>query len=94
MGQIIDMSIGGWRKRWYHKLFQCATYWRFWKPYPFRCPVCNKGYRCYWDGNDVNHLIDVCNGCAPYQRVLEKSTIPVQLQNPAPPQRATMKEER
>lgn len=72
MGMVMEMSLG-WKKRWCHKLFQCATYWKFWTKKPFHCPVCGHGYRCYWDGNDVNHLINVCKRCYPVQYMLEKS---------------------
>ena len=50
-------------KRWLHKLFACPTFWRL-KPF-FRCPRCNRGMRCYWDGNDITgHGTDYCNACA------------------------------
>jgi hypothetical protein len=48
---------------WKHKLFNCPTFWRL-KPF-YHCPSCNKGMRCYWDGNDVaGHGIDYCDKCA------------------------------
>jgi hypothetical protein len=46
----------------WHYLFKCPTFWRL-RPF-FHCPVCGQGYRCYWDGNDVNGKINVCNRCA------------------------------
>lgn len=52
-------------KRIYHKLFHCPTFWKL-KP-TFYCPICGKGYRCYWDGNDSpgnTKLKDVCDKCA------------------------------
>ena len=46
-----------------HKLFGCPTFWSI-KP-AFKCPICGKKYRCYWDGNDIDgHGIDICNECA------------------------------
>ena len=50
-------------KRWLHKLFQCPTFWEI--KYHFHCPECGKGYRCYWEGNDVLGVgIDFCDDCA------------------------------
>ncbi|KKM03519.1 hypothetical protein LCGC14_1773630 [marine sediment metagenome] len=50
-------------QRIYHKLFNCPTFWSI-KPF-YRCPRCNKGMRCYWDGNDIKgHGINFCNTCA------------------------------
>ena len=49
-------------KRLLHKLFKCPTFWSI-KP-AFHCPICGKGYRCYWDGNDVEDVgTDICNDC-------------------------------
>lgn len=46
-----------------HKLFGCPTFWQL-LPF-FHCPRCGKGYRCYWDGNDVaGHGKDYCTPCA------------------------------
>ncbi len=45
-----------------HYLFECPTFWKI-KP-KFKCPVCGKKYRCYWDGNDIGGLTDVCKSCA------------------------------
>ena len=51
-----------WR-RLFHKLFKCPTFWEL-KPH-FKCPLCGKTYRCYWDGNDVIGVgIDLCDKCA------------------------------
>lgn len=51
-----------WLKQWCHKLFKCPTFWQL-KPF-FHCPGCGKGYRCYWEGNDVAGLgIDYCDEC-------------------------------
>lgn len=48
--------------RWFHRLFKCPTFWQI-KP-RFTCPICGGGYRCYWDGNDVDgHGVDICNPC-------------------------------
>jgi len=56
-------SNHGFWHRFRHKLFKCPTFWRF-KP-SFHCPICGKGYNCYWDGNDIEDVgIDVCNKCA------------------------------
>ena len=49
-------------KRIKHYLFECPTFWEL-KP-RFKCPVCGKKYRCYWDGNDIGGKIDVCCKCA------------------------------
>jgi hypothetical protein len=49
-------------KRLWHLLFECPTFWSFTPK--FTCPVCHKQYRCYWDGNDIAGMIDVCNKCA------------------------------
>ena len=50
-------------KQWYHKLFKCPTFWEL-KPH-FTCTECGKGYRCYWDGNDIaGKGIDYCDECA------------------------------
>lgn len=47
----------------FHYLFRCPTFWRFRKT--FKCPDCNRGYRCYWDGNDCKcGKIHLCNKCA------------------------------
>lgn len=64
MGVVMEMQgYVGW-KRVIHKLFHCAGFWKFWRTKPFHCPVCGKGYTCYWDGNDINGMINVCNKCA------------------------------
>ena len=70
MDVVVEMSLP-FKRRWQHKLFQCAIYWKFWKPCPFKCPVCGHGYRCYWDGSDVNQLINVCKRCYPEQKTIE-----------------------
>ena len=44
-----------------HYLFKCPTFWRI-KP-AFECPICGKKYRCYWDGNDTDKGINICNDC-------------------------------
>lgn len=63
MGFVMEMQgYVGWR-RWYHKLFQCAGFWKFWRDKPFHCPICGKGYTCYWDGNDTNGMINLCDKC-------------------------------
>ena len=50
------------RRGLFHKLFTCPTFWSF-KP-AFKCPVCGKTYRCYWDGCDVIGVgIDLCLKC-------------------------------
>ena len=50
-------------KRLFHKLFKCPTFWNI-RPF-FHCPQCGKGYRCYWDGNDIIGVgIDYCDACA------------------------------
>lgn len=47
----------------FHYLFNCPTFWSL-RPF-FHCPSCGKGYRCYWNGNDVQgHGIDYCASCA------------------------------
>jgi len=52
-----------WWQKFYHKAFQCPTFWRL-KPV-FTCPICGKKYRCYWDGNDVaGKGINLCDKCA------------------------------
>lgn len=69
MGQVVTMSFKG--NKILHKLFKCPTFWRI-RP-AFHCPQCNKGYRCYWDGNDVaGHGIDYCDKCA---RALESEKV-------------------
>ena len=45
-----------------HYLFLCPTFWSV-KP-AFKCPECGKGYRCYWDGNDVGGKINICHACS------------------------------
>ncbi len=46
-----------------HKLFWCPTFWQLSRA--FHCPECGRGYRCYYDGNDVTgHGTDLCNRCA------------------------------
>ena len=49
-------------KRWKHLLFDCPTFWSI-RP-RFKCPDCGKTYRCYWDGNDTDHGINLCDTCA------------------------------
>lgn len=50
-------------KRWWHYLFFCPSFWSL-KP-AFRCPICGKTYRCYWDGYDVDGKgINLCKQCA------------------------------
>ena len=45
-----------------HYLFKCPTFWR-WNP-AFTCPICNKKYRCYFDGCDIaGHGINICLSC-------------------------------
>jgi len=48
-------------RSWSHKLFQCPTFWRL-KP-AFKCPICGKQYRCYWDGHDEAGYINLCTSC-------------------------------
>ncbi len=63
MGVIATIQKKSFWKRIYHKLFECPTFWRI-KP-AFHCPECGRGYRCYWDGNDIiGHGINYCNVCA------------------------------
>lgn len=45
-----------------HKLFHCPTFWSIGPR--FQCPMCGKRYRCYWDGNDTDKGINLCNRCA------------------------------
>lgn len=61
MGEVVEMSLPL-RGKLKHRLFSCPSFWKFKKQ--FHCPICGKGYRCYWDGNDFNGLINVCNKCA------------------------------
>lgn len=50
-------------KHWFHKLFNCPTFWR--RVPAFQCPDCGKNYRCYWDGNDVDGKgVNLCDACA------------------------------
>jgi hypothetical protein len=45
-----------------HLLFHCHTFWQWKRAY--KCPVCGKRYRCYWDGNDVvDWGTDICADC-------------------------------
>jgi hypothetical protein len=47
----------------WHKLFKCPTFWML-KP-RFKCPLCGKKYRCYYDGHDIPDIgIDICSDCA------------------------------
>lgn len=63
MGFSISIEKKKFLNRIKHKLFHCPTFWSV-KP-AFHCPECGKGYRCYWDGNDVTgHGTDYCNRCA------------------------------
>ena len=48
-------------KKVYHYLFKCPTFWKI-KP-AFKCPLCRKKYRCYWDGNDDFGIINICDEC-------------------------------
>lgn len=60
---IMSMSIGGFFKRVWHKLFHCPTFWSW--TTSFTCPGCKSTYRCYWDGNDVEgYGINYCTPCA------------------------------
>ena len=35
-----------------------------WPP-RYRCPICGKGYYCYWSGNDIDGVgVDICDKCA------------------------------
>nr|BDD43753.1 hypothetical protein 13 [bacterium] len=45
-----------------HKLFRCSTFWNL-KP-AFTCPVCGRGFRCFWDGHDIGGLTNVCSKCS------------------------------
>lgn len=45
-----------------HYLFECPTFWR--KKPAFECPLCQKQYRCYWDGHDAAGHINLCHKCA------------------------------
>lgn len=60
MGTVISIKRRTFIKHWFHKLFNCPTFWSI-KP-RFKCPECGKTYRCYWDGNDVDgHGTDLCD---------------------------------
>ncbi len=59
-----------------HYLFKCPTFWQL--DYFFHCPECGKGYRCYWDGNDVAGFgIDYCDDCAERLNAREQTYEPV-----------------
>jgi hypothetical protein len=74
MGTVVNMSLRGWKKI-HHKLFRCPTFWKL--KYSFHCPRCGKGYRCYWDGNDVTgHGIDYCNSCASLLENMKADQLP------------------
>ena len=45
----------------YHYLFKCPTFWR--RKSTFKCPICGKKYRYYWNGNDNHGFIDICSSC-------------------------------
>ena len=63
MGMVISIAQQSFFKRWRHKLFDCPTFWR--KKPAFKCPICGRTYRCYWDGHDVSGMgIDLCGKCA------------------------------
>lgn len=65
MGTVINIKRKTLLKHWYHKLFQCPTYWTF--KGSFTCTQCGKRKRCYWDGNDMTgHGTDICERCARY----------------------------
>jgi hypothetical protein len=49
-------------QRVWHYLFKCPSFWSI-KP-KFKCPICGKKYRCYWDGHDTHGKINVCGKCA------------------------------
>ena len=63
MGVVVTFKRKPFLKHWFHKLFECGTYWnpRTW----YHCTRCSKTLKCYWDGNDVTgHGIDFCDKCA------------------------------
>lgn len=65
MGCVVTIKskYNTWWKKLFHYMFGCPSFWTL-KP-KFRCPVCGKKYRCYWDGNDIEgHGINICNSCA------------------------------
>jgi hypothetical protein len=50
-------------RRWWHLLFACPTFWR--SGLSYTCPVCDKHFRCYWDGQRVEgYERHCCNRCA------------------------------
>lgn len=61
MSSIWIRSERSFVQRWLHYLFECPTFWKWERT--FTCPDCGKKYRCYWDGNDINGKIHVCNRC-------------------------------
>ena len=50
-----------WRKNMWKKIKMLNWWLR--KP-SYYCPRCNKGLYTYWDGNDTDYGIDLCNKCA------------------------------
>jgi hypothetical protein len=62
MGFVVSMRGPSGLKMVWHKLFHCPTFWLV-KP-AFQCPICGKRYRCYWDGNDTDRGINLCDECA------------------------------
>jgi hypothetical protein len=63
MGYVVEIHspYNTWWKRWKHYLFSCPTFWRL-KP-AYRCSICGKRYRCYWDLNDTDKGINICRNC-------------------------------